>query len=144
MKSVDVRQAKDQHIEICLDRDVEGSRQTGLEALRLEPSLPDFAFSDIDLAFTFLNGKLSLPLLIAPITGGGIRSVRINKTLAEAAERCGIAMAVGSEAPMMEGKIDRESYLLRDVAPTIPLLGNLGLMHLKKGRDYVRDAVELI
>ena len=53
-------------------------------------------------------------------------------------------MAVGSERPMLEKKAGAESYLLREFAPTIPLLANLGLVHVKKGREYLREAVESI
>jgi isopentenyl-diphosphate Delta-isomerase len=139
-----VLQEKDHHIEVCLAWDVEGGRTTGLERFALQGHLPDFVPSDMDLSYEFLGKTLSLPLLIAPITGGGSKSTRINKTLAEAAEQCGIAMAFGSQRPMMEGRADRASYTVRDVAPTIPLLGNLGLMHVKKGRDYVLEAVESV
>jgi isopentenyl-diphosphate Delta-isomerase len=142
MRGGDAKQRKDRHIEVCLAEDVEYPQSTGLEKLRLQARLPDFLPLEMDLSCVFLGRKLSMPLLIAPITGGGTKSARINRNLAVAAEHCGIAMAVGSEYSMMEGKVDRESYLLRDVAPGIPLLGNLGLMHLKRGREYVKEAIE--
>ena len=53
-------------------------------------------------------------------------------------------MAVGSERPMLEKRAGAESYLVREFAPTIPLLANLGLVHAKKGRDYLMEAVESI
>ena len=71
-------------------------------------------------------------------------SAHINRTLALAAEHCRIAMALGSARPMLEGRAGPESYLVREWAPTIPLLANLGLVHARKGRDYLMEAVESI
>jgi isopentenyl-diphosphate delta-isomerase len=45
---------------------------------------------------------------------------------------------------MLEKRAGAESYLVREFAPTVPLLANLGLVHVKKGRDYLREAVESI
>jgi isopentenyl-diphosphate delta-isomerase len=132
------------HIEICLTRKVESNLPTGLESLSLTLDVPDFAKSDIDTTAQFLGRTLSIPLLIAPLTGGGCRSAGINRNLATAAEHCRIAMALGSERPMLEKKAGAESYLVREFAPTIPLLANLGLLHAKKGRDYLLEAVESI
>jgi len=98
----------------------------------------------MDTTVQFLGRTLSLPLLIAPITGGGRLSTRINRNLAEAAEHCRIAMAVGSERPLLEKKAAAESYLVREWAPTIPLLANLGLVHAKRGKGYLIEAVESI
>ena len=53
-------------------------------------------------------------------------------------------MGVGSEYFMMEGKVDCECYLLRDIAPGIGLLGNPGLVYLKKGKEHGREAIESI
>ncbi|OPY60616.1 MAG: Isopentenyl-diphosphate delta-isomerase [Syntrophorhabdaceae bacterium PtaU1.Bin034] len=135
---------KDVHLEVCLNHRVESDRRTGLENVDLVGGFPDFSFSDMDTSIRFLGKTLSLPLMIAPITGGGSRSGKINRNLAQAAERCRIAMALGSERPMLEKKVGPESYLIREFAPSIPLLGNLGLMHAKRGKDYLLEAVESI
>jgi isopentenyl-diphosphate Delta-isomerase len=136
--------AKDQHIEACLVWDVEGNRGTGLNAVPLRGGLANFSLSDIDVSCGFLGKLLAFPLLIAPITGGGSKSTKINRVLAQAAEQLGIAMALGSQRPLMEGEVSSESYLVRDIAPTIPLLANLGLIHVKKGRNYLLDTIERI
>ncbi len=135
---------KDTHIEVCLTHEVESSLPTGLESLGLAFDVPDFAQRDMDTTVRFLGRTLSMPLLIAPLTGGGRRSAAINRNLATAAEHCRIAMAVGSERPMLEKRAGAESYLVREFAPTVPLLANLGLVHAKKGRDYLTEAVESI
>ena len=135
---------KDEHLSVCLEREVESRRTTGLEKVLLEPGVPDFSLSDMDLSCSFLGKTLSLPLVISPITGGGDRSAAINVVLAQAAETCRIAMALGSVRSMLEKRVAKDSYLVREAAPTIPLLSNLGLMHVKQGRDYLIEAVESI
>ncbi len=135
---------KDAHIGACLSNNVESDFPSGFESVRLVYEAPDFAREEIDLTVRFLGKSLSLPLLVAPITGGGSRSAGINRSLATAAEQCRIAMAVGSQRPMLEKRASAESYLLREFAPSIPLLANCGLVHVKKGRDYLVEAVESI
>lgn len=135
---------KDLHIKVCLEREVESKRTTGLERILLEPGVPDFSLSDMNLTCFFLGKTLSLPLLVSSITGGGGQSERINLNLAEAAEACGIGVALGSLRPLLEKRVPPESYMVRRVAPSIPLLGNLGLMHVRKGKDYLLEAIESI
>jgi len=142
--NVEDSRTKDDHLSVCLEREVESRRTTGLEAVLLEPGVPDFALSDMDLSCSFLGKSLSLPLVVSPITGGGSRSRAINLALAEAAETCRIAMAVGSVHAMLEKRVAKESYLVREAAPSIPLISNLGLVHVKRGRDYLLEAVESI
>lgn len=136
--------AKDAHIKACLTQRVESTRSSGLETIDLKPGFPDFHRGHMDTTCVFLGKTLSLPLLISPITGGGRLSKRINVNLAQAAERLGVAMAVGSQRPMLEGKAPPDSYLLREFAPTIPFLANLGLAHVRLGREYLLKAVESI
>jgi len=135
---------KDVHIEICLSQPVESSRTNGLEEVTLTAGFPDFSASEIGTGTHFLGKPVSLPLVISPITGGGRLSERINRHLAQAAERLGIAMAVGSQKAMLEGSTPSDSYLVRKYAPSIPLMANLALAHVKKGRDYLLRAVESI
>lgn len=135
---------KDSHIEACLTHDVETKVSSGLERIKLTAGFPDFSFSEIDLKCEFLGKALSLPLVIAPLTGGGNLSRKINRRLAKAAERLGLAMAVGSQKLMLDNLAAPDSYLLRDIAPHVPLLANIGLVHVKRGRDYLLRAVESI
>ncbi|WP_435550371.1 type 2 isopentenyl-diphosphate Delta-isomerase [Desulfobacterium sp. N47] len=138
------QQIKSRHIKVCLKHDVQTTVSNGLEKVRLTVALPDFLFSEMDLQCEFLGKTLSLPLLIAPLTGGCGLSRRINRNLAEAAERMGLAMAVGSQKLMLDNISSPDSYLLRDIAPNIPLLANVGLVHVKRGKDYLLKAVESI
>ncbi len=135
---------KDVHVELCLNQPVESARTTGFESVALVAGFPDFSAADIKTATSFLGKPVSLPLLISPLTGGGRLSERINRNLAIAAEQLGIAVAVGSQKPLLDGMSAADSYLLRQYAPSVPLAANLGIAHARKGRDYLLRAVDSI
>lgn len=135
---------KDIHIQVCLKRAVESATSSGLEEKDLRAGFPRFSSHEIDTSTRFLGKRLELPLLISPLTGGGLQSDRINRNLATAASEIGIGMAVGSQKPMLEGKAVSDSYLVRKYAPSIPLLANLGLAHVRRGREYILRAIESI
>ncbi|RLD92180.1 MAG: type 2 isopentenyl-diphosphate Delta-isomerase [Aquificota bacterium] len=137
---------KDLHIKACLQQDVEFETTNGFEAYQLTGNLPDFSFEKIDTSCELFGRTLSMPLLISPLTGGGKESLRINKNLAEAAQRLNIAMAVGSQTIMLKHPETLSSFYVRDVAPDILLFANLGLVHLNYGldRDGCLKAVESI
>ncbi|HUJ88774.1 MAG TPA: type 2 isopentenyl-diphosphate Delta-isomerase [Syntrophorhabdales bacterium] len=135
---------KDVHIEICLNQAVGSAQATGLEEMILKAGFPDFSASKIETGVRFVGRPVSLPLLISPLTGGGQLSGRINRHLALAANQLGIGMAVGSQKPMLDGNAEPDSYLVRQYAPSIPLLANLSIAHVKKGRAYLLRAVDSI
>ncbi len=136
--------AKDAHIQACLSQRVESMRSNGFETIEIRPGFPNFRRREMDMSCDLLGKTLAFPLLVSPITGGGRLSRKINVNLAVAAEELGIAMAVGSQRPMLEGRASADSYMLREFSPTILLLANLGLVHVRLGRDYLLKAVESI
>lgn len=135
---------KDLHIKACLKHNVEAAVPGGFEKVKLSGVFPEFCFSEMDMSCEFLGKTLALPLIIAPMTGGGRLSKKINRRLAKAAEKLGLGMCVGSQKLMLDNICSPNSYLLRDIAPSIPLLANIGLVHVKRGRDYLVKAVESI
>lgn len=143
-----LEQRKLDHLHICLQQSVEfASPTTGFECYRLvHQALPDLAPSDIDLGVTFLGRRLAAPILISPMTGGTPRAREINRNLATAAEALGLAMGVGSQRAAIENPELAETYRVRDVAPHIVLLANLGAVQLNYGYgiDECRRAVEMI
>jgi len=133
---MDERSLKDKQIEICLKEKVEDEGDNGFDLFKLEYQIPDFSFEEIDISLELLGKKLSFPLIIAPLTGGGHKSLEINKRLAEAAEIMGIGMALGSQKLMVKYPELKVTYYVRDVAPSILLFSNLGLVHLNYGIGY--------
>ncbi|MCW1877317.1 type 2 isopentenyl-diphosphate Delta-isomerase [Erwinia sp. INIA-01] len=145
----DLIQRKSDHLDIILDpsRRVK-TRTTGFERWRFEHcALPELSLDRIDLHTTLFGKTLWAPLLISSMTGGTRRAKSINRHLGEAAQALGLAMGVGSQRVALESEQDwgltRE---LRQLAPDIPLLANLGAAQIagKSGTEYARRAVGMI
>lgn len=126
---------KVEHIRILQEDEDTDRLGTSFDAIQLRHrALPEVDLDAIDSSVSFLGKKLSFPLLISSMTGGNHGDLRhINRNLAEAAERCGVAMAVGSQRVMFTEPEAAASFALRDVAPNALLFGNLGAVQLNKG-----------
>ena len=136
------------HIRIVLGEDV-GAKgvATGFAAYRLpHRALPEVDLHAVDTSTTFLGKPMRSPLLISSMTGGAAQAEAINLALAEAAEELGLAMGVGSQRAALNDARLASSYQMRRVAPSIPLLANLGAVQLNYGysADHCRRAVEMI
>lgn len=132
MSSV-TKSRKDDHIRICLEEDVEFSKSNGFEHVELEhKALPEISRDEIDTKMAFLGKRFSYPLFIEAITGGTAKGESINRNLARAAEALGIGMGVGSQRAMLEDARLTRTYCVRDVAPSIFLLGNIGAAQLRQ------------
>lgn len=110
-------------------------------------ALPELALDQIDPSTEFLGKRLSFPLLISSMTGGDHALVRtINTNLAIAAERCQVAMAVGSQRVMFTHPAAEASFALRQHAPNALLIGNVGAVQLNYGftLEHCRRAVEVL
>lgn len=129
---------KDHHIDIVLQREVVAPRvTTGLGHYTLEfDALPEIALEEVDLSTRLLGRSLRAPLLIGAMTGGTERAARINRTLARAAARIGVGMALGSQRAMIENPALSRGFAVREDAPDLPLLiGNIGAVQLNYGVD---------
>jgi isopentenyl-diphosphate delta-isomerase len=109
-------------------------------------ALPEIDMDAISLATSFLGRRLQVPLLVSCMTGGTEEATRINRHLAIAAERTGVAIGVGSQRKALEDPRLAASFQIRDLAPSVPLLANLGAVQLNYGYgiDECRRAVEMI
>jgi len=131
---------KGEHIVAVLKEDVEYQKSAGFERVELmHEALPEIDYSKINLKTKFL-GKEVNPLMITAITGGFSGAVPINTQLAEAAEKYSLAIGLGSMRAMLEGA-EEESYLVRKVCPSIPLVGNIGIAQLA---EYDMDRFETL
>jgi isopentenyl-diphosphate delta-isomerase len=126
---------KQEHLRVIRDDPDVERRKYYFDDIRLvHRALPDINLRDIDTTCTFLEKPLSFPLLVSCMTGGaGDELQAINRNLATAAQATGVAMGLGSQRVMLTDDAARESFMLRDIAPDIPLLGNLGAVQLNHG-----------
>jgi isopentenyl-diphosphate delta-isomerase len=139
---------KDAHLRICLDEAVENlGVTTGFERFRFEhDAFPELNRADIDLSTRVFGKTLKAPLMIGAMTGGTARAGELNRILAAAAQHCGVAMALGSQRKMLEHPETRASFVVRDVAPDILLMGNVGAVQLNYGvgRAEIETLIEAV
>jgi len=105
----------------------------------MHEALPEIDYSKINLKTKFL-GKEVTPLMITAITGGFSGAVPINTQLAEAAEKYSLPLGLGSMRAMLEG-VEEESYLIKKICPSVPLIGNIGIAQLA---EYEMDRFEAL
>jgi isopentenyl-diphosphate delta-isomerase len=144
----DIQRRKADHIRINLEENVQFPRlTTGLERYRfVHQALPDLNLPDIDTSQELFGRKLSVPLLISSMTGGTDRALSLNLRLAEAAQRYGIAMGLGSQRAAIEDPGLARTFQVRAAAPGVLLFANLGAVQLNYGYgvEECRRAVEMI
>jgi isopentenyl-diphosphate delta-isomerase len=129
---------KQQHVEMTVTRDVNFRTKTaGFERWEfLHNALPELNFSDVDPSLSFLGKKMALPLIISSMTGGYGDAARINRKLAEVCRERKIGMGVGSQRQALENTDFHRSYsIVREVAPDIPIIGNIGAAEVARLRD---------
>ena len=137
---------KAEHLRINLERDVSSQRGAGFDRYRLLPlSLPEIDLAAVSTRTTFLGRPLKAPLLISCMTGGVENAGVINRRLAEVAEAFGLAIGLGSARVLLESPEVLSTFAVRHIAPSIPVLANLGATHLLKGTgvDDCRRLIEL-
>jgi isopentenyl-diphosphate delta-isomerase len=143
-----IEKRKNDHIRINLQEDVEATGlSSGLDRYRfVHTALPELDLVAIDTRTTFLGRRLGVPFLISSMTGGVERGWEITRRLAVAAQLFGCAMGVGSQRVALEDPARTRYFAVRDVAPDILLLANLGAVQLNYGYgpDECRRAVEMI
>lgn len=126
---------KADHIRINLEEDVAAKGvRTGFDDWRLQHrALPEIDLDDVDLSTRFLDRRLGAPLLISCMTGGTERAHVINVRLAGVAQERRLAMGLGSCRVLLEHPEVLPTFDMRDIAPDVPLLANLGAVQLNRG-----------
>lgn len=134
------------HLALARDADVEAaSIASGLDRYRLpHDALPELHADDVDTSVVLLGRRLRSPVVISAMTGGSSRGGDVNRRLAEVAQAAGIAMGLGSQRAMHETRALAGTFRVRDVAPDVLLLANVGAVQLNGGLgvDDVRALVE--
>jgi isopentenyl-diphosphate Delta-isomerase len=125
---------KRRHIDVCLSEAVDYQTvTTGLERYRLPyNALTQTDLGSVDVTTEFLGAQLRVPLLIGSMTGGAELSGTINRNLATAAQQLGVGMMLGSQRIMLDNEAASTSFCVRDVAPDVLLIGNIGLAQLNE------------
>jgi len=138
MKQTRTSSRKQQHVEITLSKDVSfRAKPPGFDRWEfIHNALPELNFSEVDPSASFLGKRLSFPLIISSMTGGYSDATRINRGLAEVCAEKGLAMGVGSQRQAIEDSTFHRTFsVVREVAPNIPVFGNIGAAEVARMSD---------
>lgn len=130
-----ITQRKQDHIDAVLNDPQVERQQTEFDDVKLmHRALPELDFAQINTQSEFLGHQIAFPFMIASMTGGAAQNLeQINRHLAEAAEACQVPMAVGSQRAMIQDNDACNSFRLRQYAPSVPLIANIGAVQLNYG-----------
>jgi isopentenyl-diphosphate delta-isomerase len=140
---------KEDHIRICLGNKAQAKNATsGFEDIQLvHRALPEVNKSKINLSTTFLGKKFNAPLIVGAMTGGTQQAIQINASIAQAIEKLGLGMGVGSQRAAIENITLEETFsVARKMAPNAFLIANIGGVQLVHGYGVkeVKKVVEMI
>jgi len=137
------------HIRICLDDRAQAKNATaGFEDIQLvHRALPETDKAKIDLSTSFLGKKFGAPIIVGAMTGGTEEAVEINANIAQAVEKLGLGMGLGSQRAAIENSaLERTYRVAREKAPHAFLIANVGGVQLVHGYGVkeVKRIVEMI
>lgn len=134
------RERKDEHIENYLK-----SRTTTdnlFEDVYIEhQALSDINFDEIDTSIEFMGRRISMPIMVNAMTGGGEIGRDINENLSSLCQKFNIPMAVGSEAIAIDDEETRESFSLMK-EKDIVRIGNLGSERDLEDFTFAKDLIK--
>ncbi len=146
---LDISNRKADHIALCADpaeKVAFKSQGTLLEGVRLvHDALPDLHADDVDISLDLLGKKLKAPVFISAMTGGTEQAAHINKDLAKLADELGLGFGLGSQRAMLKRPDMAWTFEVRDVAPNVLLLGNIGIVQARDmSTAQVRELVKKV
>ncbi|HTJ47710.1 MAG TPA: type 2 isopentenyl-diphosphate Delta-isomerase [Kofleriaceae bacterium] len=125
----DIARRKADHLEVAASGEADFARSTLLEEVFLvHQALPELAADQIDLTCELAGKTLRAPVVITGMTGGTAEAGEINRAIARAAEGAGVAFGVGSQRAMAEHPELESTFHVRDAAPDVMLIGNVGVV----------------
>jgi isopentenyl-diphosphate delta-isomerase len=127
----EVARRKSEHMHLAAS-DAHQSGGAGWGDIRLvHDALPAVDAAAIDLSSELLGRRLTLPIVIAGMTGGHPDAYAVNRDLAALAARAGIAMGLGSQRAALRDPRVADTYVVaRETAPDAMLFANVGISQL--------------
>src|SRR5947209_3174356 len=128
----EVKQRKLEHVSIALEQDISVPQRASWNDIHfVHQALPEVDLDEIDTSVTFLGHSLRYPIFISSLTGGHPDVTSINRNLARAAERYGLALGVGSQrAGIINPEVGASYAVTRRHAPNTFLIANIGAPQL--------------
>ncbi len=140
----DIFKRKNEHLHICINDNVE-THDTLLSTIHpIHRSLPELTIDEIDTSTIFLKQHIHYPFFISCMTGGSRKAYTMNKRFAEAAQQFGIPVGLGSIRILLENNALLPDFQLKNIAPSVPLLANLGAaqllsIHISELQDMLKE-----
>ncbi len=136
MNESGIKKRKSRHLEFASDPRSQGGGN-GLEKVSLPyNAMPDMSLDEINLSTEFLGRKINFPFFISCMTGGPEKAGLINMRLAKAAQKFRIPMGLGSFRIALRYPELVSSFQVREFAPDIPVMANLGASTLNEGLTW--------
>ena len=131
-RAAEIERRKSEHLTLASGEGVETAVAAGWDDVHLvHDALPALDASEVDLSVELLGRTLRLPLVISGMTGGHQAARQVNRVLAAAAERHGVAFGVGSQRAALRDEALVPTYsVAREAAPTAFVIGNIGISQL--------------
>jgi isopentenyl-diphosphate Delta-isomerase len=129
----DISQRKKDHLALCAGPNVAfRDKATLLDQVELvHCALPEMHADEVDSTTTLLGKRLAAPVIVAAMTGGTDIAAAVNRDLARAADELGLGFGLGSQRAMFERPQTAWTFQVREVAPSVLLLGNLGMVQAR-------------
>jgi len=140
---------KSEHLKICLEEEVQARKATtGFEDIYLvHRALPEVDRGRIDLSTVAFNHKFHAPLIVEAMTGCFREATKINAAIAEAVEKLGLGMGVGSQRAAIEDpRLEKTFTVVREEAPNAFIIANIGGPQIRHGYGLrkAKKAVEMV
>lgn len=125
---------KADHLDLCAGDEVAfRGTTTLLECVRLfHQSLPELSAGEVSTEVSLLGRGLRAPVIIAAMTGGHERAADINRSFAALAQEYGLGFGLGSQRAMQRDPNMSWTYRVREWAPDVLLLGNIGVVQARE------------
>jgi isopentenyl-diphosphate delta-isomerase len=143
----DIARRKADHIAVAASGQADFHDTTTLLAdVRLvHQSLPERHADEVDLATSLAGKRLAAPIVVAGMTGGTPAAGALNRDLARVAQALGLAFGLGSQRAMAVHPELESTFQVRDAAPDVVLLGNIGVVQARElGVARVRELVQRV
>ncbi len=130
--AAEIERRKEEHLKLASGEGVETATAAGWDDVHLvHDALPAVDADAVDLSVELLGARLRLPLVITGMTGGHAAARDVNRILASAAERHGVAFGVGSQrAALRDPSLVPTYAVAREAAPNAFVIANIGISQL--------------
>ncbi len=143
----DIVRRKRDHLEVAASGAADFAERTTLleDVALVHQALAEIAVDELDLTTELCGLKLAAPVVITGMTGGTPEARAINRDLAVAAARAGVAMGVGSQRAMAEHPELEDTFQVKDAAPSLVLFGNIGVVQARAlGHERIAELAKRI